>query len=78
MNNFKAAKMHLLNMTLKKKQSYFEQELAKNRNNPRTLKSLGLSSEKANKSNICLKKNGTSQFEALKTQLFQKVLLLIS
>ena len=35
MDNFKAAKMHLLNTTLKKKKSYFEEELAKNTNKPK-------------------------------------------
>ena len=61
--------MHLQKMILKKKKSYFEEELAKNRNKPkelwRTLKSLGLSSDKARKSQITLKKDGTIQFEAL-------------
>ena len=40
----------------KKKKSYFEEELTKNRNKPKelwkALKSLGLSSDKAKKSNV--------------------------
>ena len=56
-------------MILKKKKSYFEEELAKNRNKPkelwRTLKSLGLSLDKTRKPNFFFKKDGTSQFEAL-------------
>ena len=56
-------------MILKKKKSYFEEELAKNRNKPkelwRTLKSLGLSLDKTRKSNFFFKKDGTIQFEAL-------------
>ena len=54
---------------LKKKKSYFEKELVKNRNKPKELwkilKSLGLSSEKARQSNIYLNKDGAIQFEAL-------------
>ena len=52
-DNFKVAKMHLQKMILKKKKSYFEEELGKNRNKPeelKTLKSLGLSSGKARQS----------------------------
>ena len=56
-------------MILKKKKSYFEDELGKNRNKPKelwkTLKSLGLSSDKTRQSNISLKKDGAIQFEAL-------------
>ena len=56
-------------MILKKKKSYFEEELAKNRNKPkelwRTLKSLGLSLDKTRKPNFFFKKDGTIQFEAL-------------
>ena len=56
-------------MILKKKKSYFEEELGKNRNKPKelwkTLKSLGLSSDKARQSKISLKKDGAIQFEAL-------------
>ena len=56
-------------MILKKKKSYFEEELAKNRNKPkelwRTLKSLGLSLDKTRKSQFFFKKDGTIQFEAL-------------
>ena len=50
-DNFKVAKMHLQKTILKKKKSYFEEELGKNRNKPKelwkTLNSLGLSSHKA-------------------------------
>ena len=56
-------------MILKKKKSYFEEELAKNRNKPkelwRTLKSLGLSLDETRKSQFFFKKDGTIQFEAL-------------
>ena len=60
-DNFKVAKMHLQKMILKKKKSYFEEELGKNRNKPKelwkTLKSLGLSSGKPRQSKISLKKD---------------------
>ena len=50
-DNFKVAKIILQKMILKKKKSYFEEELEKSRNKPKvlwkTLKSLGLSSGKA-------------------------------
>ena len=56
-------------MILKKKKSYFEEELGEKRNKPkqlwRTLKSLGLSSDKARQSKISLNKDGAIQFEAL-------------
>ena len=56
-------------MILKKKKSYFEEELGKNRNKPKelwkTLKALGLSSDKARQSKISLNKDGAIQFEAL-------------
>ena len=65
-DNFKVAKMHLQKMILKKKKSYVEEELGKNRNKLwKTLKSLGLSSGKARQSIISLNKDGTIQFEAL-------------
>ena len=68
-DNFKVAKMHLQKMILKKKKSYFEEELGKNKNIQKelwkTLKPLGLNSDKARKSKISLKKDGTIQFEAL-------------
>ena len=56
-------------MILKKKKSYFDEELGKNRNKPKelwkTLKSLGLSSDKARQLNIFYDKDGAIQFEAL-------------
>ena len=56
-------------MMLKKNKSYFEEELVKNRNKPKKLwkdlKSLCLSSDKARKFKINLKKYGTIQFKAL-------------
>ena len=56
-------------MILKKKKPYFQEELGKNRSKPKelwnTLKSLGLSSDRARQSNISLKKDGAIQFEAL-------------
>ena len=68
-NNFKVAKIHLQKMIPKKMKSYFEEELGKNRNKPKelwkTLKSLGLSSDKARQSKISLNKDGAIQFEAL-------------
>ena len=68
-DNFKVAKMHLQKMILKKKKSYFEEELGKNRNKPKelwkTLKSLGLSSDNVRLSKISCKKDGAIQFEAL-------------
>ena len=68
-DNFKVVKMQLRKMLLKKKKSYFEDELGKNRNKPKepwkTLKSFGLSSDKARQSKIYLKKDGPIQFEVL-------------
>ena len=50
-DNFKATKKQFQKMILKKKKSYFEEELDKNRNKPKelwkALESLGLSSDKA-------------------------------
>ena len=72
-DNFEFAKLHLQKMILKKKKSYFEDELCKNWNKPKelwkTLKSLGLSSDKARESSIFLKKDGAIQFEHWKTQI---------
>ena len=72
--------MRLHKMILKKKKPYFEEELAKNMNKLKelwkALKSLGLSSDKARKSKIFLKNDGTIQFEALeKSKFFQNALL---
>ena len=56
-------------MMLKKRKSYFEEALVKNRNKPKELwkilKSRGLSSDKARQSNISLNKDGAIQLEAL-------------
>ena len=53
--------MHWQKMILRKKKFYFEEELGKNWNKPKklckTLKSLGLSSDKAIQSKISLKKD---------------------
>ena len=72
--------MHLKETILKKKKSYFEEDLAKNRNKPKELwnafKSLGLSSDKARNSNISLKKDGTIQFGALENANISKKVLL--
>ena len=61
--------MHLQKVILKKKKSYFEEELDKNRNKPKelqkTLMLLDLSSDEAKQSKISLKKDGAIQFEAL-------------
>ena len=66
-DSFKVAKMHLQKMMLKKKKSYFEEELDKNWSKPRdlwkALKSLGLTSDKARQSKTSLKKDGAIQFE---------------
>ena len=55
-------------MILKKKKSYFEEELDKNRNKLKelwkALKSLSLSSDKARQSKISLKKDCAIHFEA--------------
>ena len=63
-DNSKVAKMHMQKMILKKKKSDFKEELDKNKSKPKelwkTLKSLGLSSDKARQSNISLKKDGAS------------------
>ena len=68
-NNFKVAKIHLQKIMLKKKKSYFEEKLGKNRNKPKelwkVLKSFRVTSDKARKSKISLKKDGAIQFEAL-------------
>ena len=65
--------MQLQKRILKKKKSYFEEELGKNRSKPRelwkTLKSLGLSSDKARQSKISLSKDGVIQFEALENAI---------
>ena len=76
-DNFKVAKMLLQKMMLKIKKSYFEEELTKNRSKPKelwkALKSHGLSSHKARKSKIFVKKDGTIQFEALEnTNTFKR------
>ena len=61
-DNFKITKMQLQKMILKKKKSYFEEELGKNRNKPeelwKTFKSLGLSLDEARQSKISLNKDG--------------------
>ena len=65
--------MQLQKRILKKKKSYFEEELGKNRSKPKelwkTLKSLGLSSDKARQSKISLSKDGAIQFEALENAI---------
>ena len=59
-------------MLLKKNKSYFEEELVKNRNKPKKLwkdlKPLCLSSDKARKFKINLKKYVTIQFESLENE----------
>ena len=69
-------------MILKRKKSYFEEELAKKWNRPKdfwkALKPLDLSSNKARKSKNSLRKDGTIKLEALENiifKYFQKVLL---
>ena len=64
-------------MILKKKKSYFKEELAKNLKKVKklwtVLKSIGLSSNKASKSRTSLKKDDTIQFEALgSTNIFKR------
>ena len=69
-DNFKATKKQFQKMILKKKKSYFEEELDKNWSKPRelwkALNSLGLTSDKARQSKTSLKKDGATQFEWLK------------
>ena len=66
-DNFKVAKVYWQKMVLKKKKSYSEEELDKNRNKPKelwkTLKSVGISLDKVRKSKFSLKKDSTVQFE---------------
>ena len=68
-DNFKVAEVYWQKMVLKKKKSYSEEELDKNRNKPKelwkTLKSVGISLDKVRKSKFSLKKDSTVQFEAL-------------
>ena len=75
-DNFKVAKMHLQKMILKKKKSYFEEELSQNRSKPKefwkTLKSLILSSDKAIKSKIILRKTVQFNLKHWKTQILLK------
>ena len=58
-------------MILKKKKSYYEEELGKNKSKRKelwiTLKSLSLSSDKARQSKISFKKDGAIQLEALES-----------
>ena len=63
-NNFEVAAMHFHKMILKKKKSYFEEKLGKNRNKPKEYWKT-LKSGKARQSKISLKKDGVIQFEAL-------------
>ena len=68
--------MHLQKTILKKK-SYFEEELAnkssKQKKLWKILKSLSLSSDKASKSKICVKKDGTIQIESMENaNIFQR------
>ena len=69
-DNFKVAKIYLEKLILRKKKSYFDEELANNRNKRKqlwkTFKSLGLSSDKARELKISVQKDGTIQFEAVK------------
>ena len=78
-DNFKVSKMHSQKMILKKKKSYFEEELAKNRSKTKefwkVLKSLGLSSDKAKKSKISLKMTIQFKESTGKIKYFQKLLL---
>ena len=63
-------------MILKKRKSYFEEEVAKNRNKPeelwKALKSLGQTSDKARKPKIFLKKDGKFNLKHWKTQILSK------
>ena len=66
----KAAKLSLKNIIQKKKKTFFQDKLKENSNNSKelwkTLKSLGMNSKNANKSKICLNKNGVAQFKPKK------------
>ena len=63
-------------MILKRKKSYFEEELDKNRSKPKelwkALKSLVVSSDKARKSKISLQKEVTIQFEGPESAIIFK------
>ena len=54
--------------------TFFQDKLKENSNNSRelwkTLKSLGMNSKNANKSKICLNKNGVAQFKPKKYKYF--------
>ena len=63
--------MHLQKMILKKKKSYFEEELTKNRSKPKELWKV-LSLGKARKSKIYLKKTVQFNSKHWKTQMFSK------
>ena len=75
-DNFKVAKMYLQKMILKKKKSYFEEELGKNRNKPKELwktwKSLGLSSAKQGNQKFLLRKMVLFNLKHWKTQILSK------
>ena len=69
--------MHLQKMIVKKKKSYSEEKLGKNRNKPKelwkALKSFGPSSVKVRKCKIYLKKDDKNQFRALEnTNTFKR------
>ena len=68
--------MYLQKMILKKRKSYFEEEVAQNRNKPKELwkasKSLGQSLDKARKPKIFLKKDGKFNLKHWKTQILSK------
>ena len=72
----RVAKMHFQKMILKKKKSYFQEELGKNRNKPKelwnTLKSLGLSSEKQNNQKFLLRKMVLFNLKHWKMQILSK------
>ena len=75
-DNFKVAKMHLQKMILKKKKSYFEEELRKNKNKPKelwiTLKLLSLSSNKTRQSKLLLRKMVLFNLRHWKVQILSK------
>ena len=75
-DTFKVAKIILQKMILKKKKSYFEEEPEKTRSKPKilwkTLKSLGLSSDKARKSKFLLRKMAQFNLKYWKMQNLSK------
>ena len=69
-DNFKYAKLSLKKLLFIRKELYFGENIAENKNNPkelwRTLKSLGMPSKGGRQSKISLKENGVVSFDRKK------------